>query len=99
MSTTTFYLSAEDTREFNRLVALENELYKIQYVNLEYQWYLLARDMFNLAWKCAPAQIFNALLTGTSTPFRQGETLNEKAYGRLKILVQPFVKQAAMSFC
>ena len=99
MSTTTFYLSAEDTREFNRLVALENELYKIQYVNLDAQWNQLAYGIFNLATKCAPTQVFNALLTGTSTPFRQGETLNEKAYGRLKILVQPFVRPAGTSFC
>ena len=92
MSRTTFYLSEEDTREFYRLLALEGELYNIQYANLDDQWNQLAFGMFNLATKCAPGQVFNALLTGTSTPFRQGETLNEKAYGRLKILVQPFVR-------
>ena len=69
MSRTTFYLSEEDTTEFYRLIRLESELYKITAANLDHQWYLLAREMLDLAWKCAPSHVFSTLLTGSSTPF------------------------------
>ena len=91
MSRTTFYLSEEDTREFYRLVSLENELYKIQNVCLDDQWNQLALGMFNLAWKCAPSQVFTRLLTESGTSFQDVFTLNHKAYDRLRKLVQPFV--------
>ena len=91
MSRTTFYLSEEDTREFNRLLTLEGELYKIQYANLDDQWYQLACRMMILAKKCNLTQEFKALV---STQIQStGETPpNALAYYRLKVLVEPFVR-------
>ena len=97
MSKTTFYLSEEDKREFNRLVALEYELNNIQIPSSAHQWEYLAYAMLNLATKYNPRQVFISLRNSPPKNEKTRHQANQCCYYILKDLVLPFVR-TTMSF-
>ena len=99
MSKTTFYLSEEDRREFNRLVALEYELNNIQNPSSSaHQWEYLAYGMLTLATKYNPRQVFISLRNSPPKNEKTQHQANQCCYYILKDLVLPFVRTRNCAF-